>query len=535
LTTRPVTFTFPPGIGILQQAALSSASDASRPPLFGQLGPDIFTVFSGGNRLLYERAILAVYDEFYRSDLRFPTEAEVVGVIYDCITRNPALWTEDEAAVDLDRLVTRTGRRVRRRRVAGVDDQATGTAISRSRHIYNRMLQTGWLDEASYGLKTTVEMPSGAIRLAEFLCSLKEGGAEQLGGLVVEVRNAIRAVREKPGENALGLNKAAQDSARFGRYLRSVLAALREVDRQVLSSDTLADRLRHYFEDFIERLLLRDYTSLSTTAHPYRHRRTILGALEALEDSEIDLAAVADAYLEARLVTDGQAARALVHEDLFQIRRVFERIEETFQAIQQHRSRLETRLRNVVRYAGRRTNFLQRSEHVIRCLDDAFARGTDDLAVTGLIEPRMTVVAPELLARPRGARPEIAEADLALPPADPIREFRRQLEREYLDRLTISPAKICRFLERRVPPFGEAAAASMRIETIDDFLAFDAVRMMVAGGLGADVETRLARALDGRFVFEASVEAVSNAWVDCAGFRVKRLDDRMTLEVAHAD
>ena len=59
--------------------------------------------------------------------------------------------------------------------------------------------------------------------------------------------------------------------------------------------------------------------------------------------------------------------------------------------------------------------------------------------------------------------------------------------------------------------------------------------MMVAGGLGADARSRLAKALDGRFVFEASVESVSNAWVDCPGFQVKRLDDRITLEVAHAD
>ncbi|MCG7508975.1 Wadjet anti-phage system protein JetA family protein [Mesorhizobium retamae] len=482
--------------------------------------------------MLYERAILAVYEDFYRSDLLFPTEAEVVRVIYDCITREPGLWAEDEAAVDLDRLVTRTGRRVRRRRVAGVDDQATGVAITRSRHIYNRMLQTGWLDEASYGLRTTVEMPSGAMRLAEFLCALKEGGAEQLGGLVVEVRNAIRAVREKPADNALGLNKAAQDSARFGRYLRSVLAALREVDRQVLSSDTLADRLRHYFEDFVERVLLRDYTSISTTAHPYRHRRTILTSLDELEDSEIDLAAIADAYLEARLVPDGQAARDLVQEDLFRIRRVFERIEESFEAIQQHRSRLETRLRNVVRYAGRRTNFLQRSEQVLQHLDDALSQGADDFAIQGLIEPRMTVVAPDLLARPRGTRPEIVDAGLALPAPDPIREFRRQLEREYLDRLTVSPAKISRFLEGRVKPFGETTAAAMRIGTVDDFLAFEAIRMIVSGGV--DPGSRLAKVLEGRFEFVASDEAVSNAWLDCGGFRVKRLDDSITVEVGHA-
>lgn len=490
-------------------------------------------MFSGGNRALYERAVLAVYNGLYRSELLYPTEAEVVGVIYNCIAREPGLWTEDEAAVDFDRLVTRSGRRVRRRRGVGVDDQATGSAISRSRHVYNRMLQTGWLEEASYGLKITVEMTAGPMRLAEFLCTLKEGGAEQLGGLVVEVRNAIRAVREKPAENALGLNKAAQDSARFGRYLRSVLSALREVDRQVLSSETLADRLRHYFEDFVEKVLLRDYTSIATTAHPYRYRRAILASLDELEDSEIDLAAVADAYLDARLVQDHKAARDLVHEDLFRIRRVFERIEESFEAIQQHRSRLETRLRNVVRYAGRRTNFLQRSEQVIHALDEALSAGAV-LAINGMIEAKASVLAPDLMAKPRGSRPAIADADLDLPPDDPIREFRRQLERDYLDRLTISPAKVSRFLERRVPPFGETSAAYMHIETVDDFLAFEAVRVLLAGGLGTDGASRLSKALEGRFVLEASEEQVSNDWLDCSGFRVKRLDDTITLEAGYA-
>lgn len=519
----------------MENSVVPFVHDASRPHLFGQLGPDIFTVFSGPNRALYERAILAIYNELYRSDLLFPTQAEVVRVIYERLSREPALWTEDEAPVDLDRLVTRTGRRVRRRRVEGAHDEATGSVISRSRHIYNRLLQTGWLDETSYGLKTTVEMPSGAMRLAEFLCSLKEGASEQLGGLVVEVRNAIRAVREKPTDNALGLNKAARDAASFGRYLRSVLSALREIDRLVLSSETLSDRLRHYFEDFVERVLLRDYTAIATTAHPYRHRRTILTSLDDLEDSEIDLAAIADAYLEARLVADAMAARDLVQEDIFRIRRVFERIEDAFEAIQQHRSRLETRLRNVVRYAGRRTSFLQRSERVIKGLDDIIAAKVSAPTIRSSIEPRIPLMGPSLLARPRGSRAAISDADLAIPPSDPIREFRRELERAYLDRLTVSPARVSRFLERRVPPFGHKSAATLAIETMDDFLAFEALRVTVAGGLGPSAQTSLSRALHGRFeLVSDGADAVSNDWLDCPGFIVRRLDDSVTLEVGRA-
>lgn len=314
-----------------------------------------------------------------------------------------------------------------------------------------------------------------------------------------------------------------------------MLSAPREVDRQALSSETPADRLRHYFEDFVERVLLRGYTAIATTAHPYRHRRAILTALDQLEDSEIDLGAIGDAYLEARLVADAVAARDLVREDLFRIRRVFERIEQAFEAIQQHRSRLETKLRNVVCYAGRRTSFLQRSEHVIQGLDEMLASKAEQPRIDGVIEPRIPLVAPGLLARPRGARPIISDADLSIPPPDPIREFRRQLERAYLDRLTVSPARVSRFLERRVPPFGETSAAYMEIETIDDFLAFEALRVMVTAGFGASGESRLGRALRDRFeLVPDDTGAVSNDWLDCPGFIVKRRDDSVTLEAGHA-
>ena len=38
----------------MANSALDSSADAAHPQLFGQLGPDIFTVFSGRNRVLYE-------------------------------------------------------------------------------------------------------------------------------------------------------------------------------------------------------------------------------------------------------------------------------------------------------------------------------------------------------------------------------------------------------------------------------------------------------------------------------------------------
>ena len=124
-------------------------------------------------------------------------------------------------------------------------------------------MQTGWLDENRYGLKVTVDMPAAALRLAEFLWSLTQGVSEQVGGLVVQVKNALDAARINARDSALGVNKAAKDAASFGRYLRSVLSSLRDIDRQVMASESVEERLHFYFHDFVEQVLLRDYADIA--------------------------------------------------------------------------------------------------------------------------------------------------------------------------------------------------------------------------------------------------------------------------------
>ncbi|TIL68470.1 Wadjet anti-phage system protein JetA family protein [Mesorhizobium sp.] len=501
--------------------------------LFGQLNADIFTLFSGSNRHLYEHVLVKIYEDFFRSDLRFPTQSEVVSLIYERLGHSAELWREDETPVTFDQVVTGRGRRIRRRSLEIADTGASSEAMVRARHIYIRLLATGWLEETRYGLKVTVDMPPGAMRLAEFLCALREGMSEQLGGLVVQVRNELEALQVNARDNALGLHKAARDAASFGRYLRSVLSALREVDRQVLASDSIGRRLRHYFEDFVERVLLQDYAVITTTSHPYRFRHRIFAALDALEDSVLDIGVLTDAYLEARLAKDLPAARDIVFDDLSKIRRVFQRIEEAFERIQQHRARLETRLRNTVRYAGRRSgSFLMRSEPLLLQLDKLQESHGRTLGIPGPLEPRQSPLSPFLLARSRNARAPIVSGILLLPSAEPLRELRKRLEREHLDRLTVTSEQVSRFVERRVPPFGETEAANFWIDTIDDFLAFEALRLAVAasGDTPEDVHQLVAH-LRESFSFQRSDGAdVDNAWLACNGFRVQRKDDRVTLE-----
>lgn len=494
--------------------------------LFGTLHPNIFMLFAGDNRRLYEEVLLRIYDGCFGSDLLFPTRNELIGIVYDVLAAFPELWHDEGSLVTLDQISSR-GRRLRTRKRAEVDREATVEAMVRARHIYARLVETGWLEESRYGLRVTVDMPPAAMRLADFLSTLRQGSSEQLGGLIVEVRNALEAVRVSAAQNALGLHKAAKDALSFGRYLRSVLSSLREIERQVLASHDLGERLQHFFEDFVDRILLKDYASISTTAHPYRFRYAIFDAIQQLEDSPVDVDSLAAAYFEARLATGRDEARDLVFDDLYRIRRVLGQIDEAFLRIQQQRARLEVRLRNTVRYAGRRADaFLRLSEKLAMDLDRMIAHGKgerQELSVPGFLQPVTGPYSAALLARPRGDRPSVEVEMVALAQPEPIHLLRRQLEREYLDRITVLPEKVLSFLDLRVTD-STVMARDLGITDLDDFLAFEALRRAARGLLNDQYPDALSRRLRGMYEFRAAPDArVDNDWLSCEDFSIRRL------------
>lgn len=494
--------------------------------LFGALNSNIFMLFAGDNRRLYEEVLLRIYDGCFGADILFPTRNELVGIVYDALAAHPELWHDEGRLITLDEVSSR-GRRLRPRNRSDGDREATIEAMVKARHIYARLIETGWLEESRYGLKVTVDMPAAAMRLADFLSTLRQGTEEQLGGLIVEVRNALEAVKSNASHNALGLHKAAKDALGFGRYLRSVLSSLRDIERHVLASQDLNERLAHFFEDFVDRVLLKDYASISTTAHPYRFRYAILESIQHLEDSVVEVDSLAAAYADAGLADGRDKARDMVFDDLHRIRRVLGQIDEAFLRIQQHRTRLEVRLRNTVRYAGRRADaFLRRSERLVLEVDRLVEhrRGhREALFVPGYLQPITSPYSPGLLARPRGERAEVEVQAVALAKPSPLHLLRRQLEREYLDRITVLPAQVLAFLDRQVRN-EPVSASSLRIDDLDDFLAFEALRGAARGMLNDQLVDALSRSLHGAYAFTAAGgKRVDNDWISCDDFQIHRI------------
>lgn len=489
--------------------------------LFRHLNDESFMVFAGSNRRLYEECLLAVYRRFFAGTLATPSQSEVVACIYETLGRVPALWRdEDDRLLDLGDLVA-TGRRLRRMPVADAAQKpATDAALSRARHIYVRLNQTGWLEEEQFGLRVTVDMPMGPILLLEVLWRLKQGPASRLGGVVVQIRNALRACRQDPRLAALGLRQATETAEQFVQSLRATLSALKQVSQAVMASESLEQRLQTFFEDFIDGLLLKDFAAIHTVNHPYRFKGEILALVQELSHDSGGLAEIGRAYSEARLAGDLSAGRAEAQADLLALAQTFDRIDEMFQRVDGFRRQLEQKLRNTIRYAERgsqtRNEVLQ---GLLLRMDKLLERAPEKDGLPAMLVQPFLPWSHRAQTQPRSPRAPVATAVLRGPLDDPAFHSYKKMQRDYVARLNPTAEELLGFVARQFKLAGNPDALhanTVHLGDIDDFLAFEALRRAVG-----QPDARLAGAL----LLEPALGSRphDSEWILCADFTIRRL------------
>lgn len=450
--------------------------------LFGQLHEDAFLLFSRANRHLYAQLVTGLFERFFSDTVTFPNRLEVVGCIYDLLRDRPELWTDDGEDLSEVADVRTTGRRIRRSRS---EDGRQDLILERAYRAYSRLLDTGWLEEESYGLKITVDMPPAAMLLAERLSAIQRGLATSFRGVVVTIRNALAAANQDGRSNAVGLNKAAEMAVRFSRELRAVLSSLRSIERDILASESLNERLATFVQDFIGKLVLKDFESIYKTNHPYRFKQEILGYVDAISDEGHTRDQIVDGYVEGEVSPTRSGAGLQLDQDLCTIRNVFGNVDQTYERINVYRVRLEGRLRNVLKYAElgdhrhsqRITGLAARLDQILTGIEEAGMTGwLDNRQPMGFVLPEVGPWASHLLTQPRTPKPPVEAAAVRRQRFDPIHTAFRRLLRDYNDLFVVEPTRVLRFLDRRVPPGHTGEARWLSIGGVEDFLAFEQLR-----------------------------------------------------------
>lgn len=356
--------------------------------------------------------------------------------------------------------------------------------------IYQNLVDAGWLTPYPDGYRKLVEMPEVVSRLVRFLSDLERGSATSLGGAVSAMLSALRAARDNPEVNALAIRDTAQRAEDFLWRLRSLVAGLRRLEASILEQRSAGEVLGRFFDRFVS-VVISDWHTLKTAQNPYRHRGEIVGTATALLDDETKLHRLAYVYAEQDLAQGVADGVRLVAADLDRIRDALLGLDLLTDRIDDVRRRVERRIAITVSYlelAGGVTT-LRLADLLSRLGWDA---GPDDRAPFATLASPDGSVGPDMLSGPRRQRERVAAAAPIRHAPDPRLDAFIAARREFQERVRVGNRLLSGFASRQLADGTEVRAADMRVELLEDIVAFCATPVVAGRGrIPRDMTVRL--------------------------------------------
>lgn len=468
--------------------------------LFNRLPDEIFKPLAGPNRYLFEEILLALFRYFSDEELTnqaiFPRRLMVKGEIEEFLARK-------------DRLVPITN-----------EEDAAGEPVSSTppqaaEYIYRRLVQTGWLEEEIEGYNVNVLMPPHANLLLEAFEGVANAEKKNYGGTVASIYLQLEAIVNFPDNNAQAFVEVVRSAKDFTRHLQNILTGLRGFQDTISKQRDPRLAMATFFDDFVENLLISDYKSLQAENNPFRHRHKVQEYLLHIEYDQKTITALSKVYADDKKLNPVKA-RERVLQDLHFIGRVFKSVDRRLRAIDMYRARLESRVAEMVRYLDRSVpDFTSRALGLLEAIGQA-------PEVSGsLPAPRrwlsIFVIGPRSLRRAQKRRePQYIELQDKKEISEEAKQIRR-LAKQYLDRRSMTPAKITDFLDRQMGNRKTMSAREFKVETVEDLMA----SIFALHTKQSDLSQKPGKP---QFIVKKTGEMVENEWMEFPDFIVERKD-----------
>ena len=462
--------------------------------LFDRVSDRLFSPLASANRHIYAGLLLDLYPLFFdqiHADV-FPSRETVRREIEERLAVMAASW-QDEAEAP------------------SPETDTTPAALA-----YRRLLAAGWLEEETEGYRVRVTVPPAVGTLWAALMEVARPDRVFYGGMVLSIYNNVQRACDDPQVQVLALRQAAREARRFLQHLNTMIYGLKGLLGEIGGARDHRLVLSRFFDDFVERILVQDYKRLKTRNNPFRHRLQILQLVRELEYDLPRKQALVAGFIEQTGEQDSEMAWRAINADIGQLRTVFEQLDGHLARVDTYRAKVERRVADTVRYldrtqpgmAARIAASLQRLGPAVASLDDA----AETVLPMPLLDARPVGVQ-SLREAPRHRRPPEPRA-LRSCPTDPAVAARVQALRAYLDRRRIDPRRIALYLERQLLGRASLDGAEMRIDSVEDFMAFTHLRHLDYLP-GAAILRRGYR-------IERRPGWVDNDWVRCPAFTVHR-------------
>jgi hypothetical protein len=459
--------------------------------LFGILPDRIFAPFGGKYAQFYVHALERLHDGIFSPDY--------VGYLRDKDVQSELSAALDAWIMDLP------------------PDERSEIKIT-GRMAYDELIETGWIAEDRDGWTKYAELTSAAALLLSVLCSLKHRRMQEtMGGTMVSVLASIEAAMADPVSRAQGIAEAAKRSAEFVRFLRTVLGTLKAIQVEMLRQPDLNGLVRTFFGDFREKILLSDYSKLTSAAnHPYRFRSDILLKVEEIHqegDRYIDV--MAAALVDQTSVSDVASARIMLLRNLDDISNAMRTIEIARDRIDMAKDEIERRFSNSLRYLD-----LMERDRNSNFFEGLSALGSLDVDKDTLLDIRFGLIQPvRIFDHTSAAKPVVQRRPVqtkvqrdTVP--DPIHEAFRLAKIAFNDLITITPEKFIAYVTQKMEGRNRVTAWEIPPDDIQEFVIFSALRSLPMRSIVLPNDIVLERLDDD--------EWIENEWVESRNFELRR-------------
>ena len=451
--------------------------------LFEIISPNTFSVLSGPSQRLFSKVITELYKVFYDGIQRHPSDIEIQQQIWKILVTNQTLWTDEELS-DIDLVLPSQSRR-RRTRSREVSDKSVDlvrTGRKRLSYVYNTLVRTEWLELIPSGRYYHCDMRPVHKRLARFLVQIENGFETQLAGIMTQIRSSLQAVArsDDPRDEAAGLLHARETFKSFIADLATLDGVVRDIEKQIFAEPDPSKRIMSFAEEFVEKLLLKDFKAIQSTHHPFKQKdktlRLIIDLLSAPDHCDM----IADGLMRDNDKLTRQDARAQVYKCLEDIQSGFEVISDYLESIKKKQRSIERRIRSTFKFvfSGRR-NILASLQSQLKQVHSL----PEHTEVPAAYYSKDRVLSPLLLVEPRGRRVRRSPVKVQRTAEPPELIYRRQLTDFHSELMLVTPKSIKEFLFKQGFEFVAKRLSEADTHSLHDFLIADAIRTSLMKGV----------------------------------------------------
>ncbi|PNS09028.1 Wadjet anti-phage system protein JetA family protein [Solilutibacter silvestris] len=420
------------------------------PPLFDRLAPELFRPLAASNGRRYWTLLCRLIDEMWGDGGRSPGEETPRSVV---VRKIETLLAADDPW-----------------------EEALDTPITiRAHDIVRTLTDSGWLNQRRRGVAEMVTLRPVIAQFHTMLCEFARHEPEFLGSKVRSIYLNLRAVAS--GEARDQYAEAAKQAKQCMAHIANTGCRVQDLMDELMKHTSAREFVRGFFEEYVEKVFIADYSELRTKDHPLQHRSQILSMTLQLQHDETQREALIAWYQEKRAGGDRMRAELLYERDT----RLLMRLKDVDEQLQ--------RLDEEIRDANQRAiSFIEYKMRAPKHLDKLLARAMR--AVDRLDEDHVALPAAaglrhageELLAKPRAAsKPMVATAVEKRPPT--LEELAmEQLRRHMADNRLVDKVKLANYVGRHLKLRTAITSDELTIDSINDLCCYQRLLLIAAHG-----------------------------------------------------